>query len=928
MIPFNHRFLVKTSILVLLCLGKLKGQTSEIYISGAYTNIDFNEFVVEIENQYPVRFYYRPEWVDSLIVTGSFTHQPLGEVISSILKDTNLKYHHYKGNIFITDRINLKSNLFDKEKWISKASETEEILDSFYESVSATVNNQNLKNGGLPNTIELGRQNIRPGMANATLSGTIKERKTGETLPGVNIYIEELNTGTSTNVYGYYSLTIPVGEHTLIMQSLGMKKIEQKIQIFGNDNLDYELEEEVYPLKEVVIESEKSRNILGLETGLNRLDMRTARELPTNMGEVDIMRIALSLPGVQSSGEAASGFNVRGGTADQNLILLDKAVIFNSSHLFGFFSVFNPDIIKSTEMFKGSIPAIYGGRISSVFNITRRKGNINKFSGSGGISPVTARVSIEGPIKKDKTNYILGFRTTYSDWLLNQIKNDLFHKSEASFYDLNIGLEHVFNKKNSIDLSYYQSYDDFQLNSDTLYIQGNRTASVQWRHRFNQKLLGVFSGIYSGYKYRIISDEAFAQSFELGFDIDQVNLKADLSYYTDSNHELNFGLDAQYYHLNPGYIVPRDSASLFEPYRMKYENAFDYALYFSDRFEINPKLTVEAGLRYLLYHKIGPQNSYVYQEGVPRDENTIIDTLNYKNGEITKTYHGPELRLSFNYLFDLEKSIKFSFTQTSQVLHMITNSVAISPTDIWKLSDAYIPPSRAWQISAGYYQNMRNNTLEGSVEAYFKKSKNVLDYKGGADLILNDHIETDILPAEGYAYGIEFFLRKSYGKFNGWLSYSYSRSFLKTTGNYPEENVAGGNYYPSYVDRPHDLSLIANYKFTRRFSISGSLYYNTGRPVTIPVSRYLFEGKTRFYYSDRNDYRLPDYFRIDLSLKLEGNHKIKKLAHSSWIFSIYNLTGRDNIYSIYFISTKEQIKGYKVSVFTNPIPTLTYNFRF
>jgi hypothetical protein len=915
-------------IWIFCCPVEVLGQTEDIIISGSFKNTSFNDFIKKIEDQYLIRFYYNPEWSDSIKINETFDHQNIKDVFSVILENTTLKYHYYNGDVFITDHYILKTDYFDKNNWKSRNiidttfSETYQAPSHIFGEIAEDTN------GNLLTTIELGRQNAKPGITNATISGTIKDKKTGETLPGVNIYTPDLNSGASTNAYGYYSMNLPVGNHQLIIQSVGMKKVELNVSVYGNDILDYELIEEVIPLKEVIIESEKSQNIIGLETGLDRLNINTIKELPTNMGEVDVMRIALALPGVQSSGEAASGFNVRGGTADQNLILLDNAVTFNPSHLFGFFSVFNPDIIKSIDLYKGSIPAHYGGRTSSVFNIAVRNGNTKKISGSGGISPVSARLSFEGPIKKDKTTFILGFRSTYSDWLLNQIPIDLFEKSKASFYDFNASLSHTFNNNNSLTMSYYQSYDDFQLNADTTYQYTNRSASIQWKHMFNQKFFGVLSGVYSGYNYRISSSNEPTQAFNLGFDINQFNFKVDLNYYTQSNHELNFGLDANYYNLNPGFIDPINSTSLIRSNHLEYENAIDYAFYVSDKFEINSKTSIYAGLRYLIYHKLGPQNAFIYQDDQPKNEDTIIDTLTYNNGELIKTYHGPELRLSFNYLIDLEKSLKLSFTQTSQVLHMITHSIAISPTDIWKLSDEYIPPSRAWQISGGYYQNLLNNTVEGSVEAYIKKSKNVLEYKTGAALILNEHIETDIIGAEGLSYGIEFFLRKKYGKFNGWLSYSYSRSFLKTTSKFQEENVAQGNYYPSYVDRPHDLSFIANYKFTRRFSISSSLFYNTGRPITLPVSKFLFADKTRFYYSDRNDYRLPDYFRIDLSLKLEGNHKIKKLAHSSWILSIYNVTGRDNVYSVYFVSSEEQIKGYKITIFSNPIPTLTYNFRF
>jgi hypothetical protein len=904
-------------------------QLDEILVSGSFNNVRFRDFINEMESNNPVRFYYEPEWIDSLSVNDTFKDEKLEYVLEEILQNTTLQINIYEKSIFITNRFKINTSLFegpyngrDDEDGVAKIGQSSGIDQSYVSSQERTAL------GDENEIIELGKHNLDPNSNFAIFSGYIRDESSGESIPGVTVYEDGLKTGTSTNSFGFYSLKLPVGRHEIIIQSVGMKKETVTIFLYGNDNLDFELREDIIPLKEIVVESEKSENITRIGTGIDLMDIKTIKELPTNIGEVDVMKIALSLPGVQNTGEAATGFNVRGGTADQNLVLFNNSIIYNSSHLFGFFSIFNPDIVKNTKLYKGSIPANYGGRISSVFNVSGRNGNTKKFSGSGGISPVSARLTFEGPIIKDKTSFLLGLRSTYSNWLLNQIPNDLFKKSEASFYDISAGLTHVFNKNNSLNLNFYTSHDDFKLNADTVYAYTNRAASVEWKHLFSPQFVGIFSANLSKYNYTINSESEPTQAFELGYDINQYNLKTDFSYFRDSNHEINFGIDANYYDLNPGFFEPTLQESLVQQKKIEEEQAFDYAFYFSDEFKMGPRMSIYAGLRYLIYHYLGPQESYVYADGFPKNETTIIDTVYYDNNEIIKTYHGPEFRLSFNYLIDLEKSIKLSFTQTRQAIHMLTNSISISPTDIWKLSDEYIPASSAWQISSGYYQNLFNNSIEASVEAYFKKTRNVLDYKSGAELIMNKHIETDIINATGMAYGLEFYIRKKLGKFNGWISYTYSRSLLKTESSFSEENISEGDYYPNYIDQPHNLSIIGNFKFTRRFSISSSLFYNTGRPLSIPEAKYPFAGKTRFYYSNRNTYRIPDYFRIDLSLKLEGNHKIKKLAHSSWVFSIYNLTGRDNVYSIYFVSSEQKVQGYKISIFSNPVPTITYNFKF
>ncbi|HLZ15950.1 MAG TPA: TonB-dependent receptor plug domain-containing protein, partial [Cyclobacteriaceae bacterium] len=646
------------------------------------------------------------------------------------------------------------------------------------------------------------------------------------------------------------------------------------------------------------------------------------------LGEVDILKVLLTLPGVQTVGEATTGLNVRGGATNQNLILFNDATIYNPSHLFGFFSAFNPDVIKSVELYKSGIPAEYGGRLSSVLEVHSREGNKKKLTGSGGIGPLTGRLMLEGPIGGKKTSFLLAGRLTYSDWLLHQIPNTAISNSQAGFFDVNGNLNHEFNSKNSLYFTGYLSQDHFKLNSDTLYNYRNRNLTGKWKHIFDNRLYGVLTAAYSGYDYSVASNLNPVNAFTLKYAINQVQVKTDFSYFPTTSHALNFGLSTIRYGLSPGTFQPQGKESLVLPNILQNEQALESAVYGSDHIDVTPELSLYLGLRYSLYDYLGPHQGYNYAPGQPRDVNSITDTVNYRTGKSIVNYQGPEYRFSAKYAVDENSSIKLSYNRTRQYLQMLSNTTAVSPTDIWKLSDPNIKPQIGDQVALGYYRNFRNNTIEFSVEGYYKAMQNSLDYKGGAVLVLNHHIETDVLSAQGKAYGVEFLVKKMTGKVNGWISYTYSRSLLRTQSPYAAETVNNGQYYPSSYDKPNAVNLIGNYKFSHRFSTSLNMTYSTGRPITLPIARYSLDGSDRLYYSQRNQYRIPDYFRIDFAMNIEGNHRVRKLAHSSWTVGIYNLTGRRNAYSVFFESQNGVIKGYKLSIFGQPIPTVTYNFKF
>jgi hypothetical protein len=556
-----------------------------------------------------------------------------------------------------------------------------------------------------------------------------------------------------------------------------------------------------------------------------------------------------------------------------------------------------------------------------------KEGNQKKFSGYGGIGPVSTRLNFELPIIKDKTSLTFGGRTTYSDWILRQVPKSSLSNSNASFYDFSIKLTHNFSQNNFISASYYYSYDKFKLGNDSIFSYSNSLFSLQWRAILNKNLHSQLNLTHSDYNYNIDYQRIPQNAFNLGFGIKEYNAKWDFNFYK-GRHKIDFGIQSKLYELTPGFINPSSEISLVKPKQLQSENGLENAIYFADNFDISAKLSVYLGLRFSSFTTLGPGTYYSYSQGQPRDNITIIDSLDYKKNQFVKTYSGPEYRLSLKYSLSSKSSLKLSYNRTRQYLHMLSNTIAVSPTTTWKLSDPNVLPQLGDQVSIGFYKNLFNNTIEASAEFYYKSMDNVLDYKIGSDLILNSRVEQDILQGQGKAHGAEFLLRKRNGRLNGWLSYTYSRTFLKMEGLSAAERINGGAYYPANYDKPHDISLVANYKFTRRYSLSFNFVYNTGRPITYPIGQYQFGGGYKINYSDRNEFRIPDYIRFDIGVNIEGNHKTKTLTHGYWNFSIYNVLGRRNPYSIYFTTENGEVKGYQLSIFGTPIPTITYNFKF
>lgn len=904
------------------------GQQADKRISGNFVQTPFGQLVKQLEAETGLRFYYDPAALDSLRVTLLIHAQPVAVVIQQALQNTRFQFAFdpNEPRVFITAgsaiETGLPKSFFDAVP-IGVVADHAELDDEtarqqdgrpHYVSASEYA----VYEFGAPNSV----------VSRATVAGHIRDQKTGEPVIGAAIYIESPSIGASTDQFGYYSLTLPVGRHDLKIRGVGIKNTKRQILLRADGKLEIEVEEDIIPLREVVIEAEKDKNISGLQMGLEKLDIKTMRQVPTAFGETDILRVVLTLPGVKSVGEGSTGLNVRGGTTDQNLILFNDAIVYNASHLFGFFSAFNPDILQTVELYKSAIPAKYGGRLSSVLDISTREGNKKKFAGSGGIGPLTSRFTLEGPLVKDKSAFIISGRASYSDWLLGKLMGRRLQQSAAAFQDITVHISHEINEKNTLYATGYFSSDRFRLASDTTYCYHNILGSLKWRHTFNNQLYGVLTGTVSHYDYEITNTENIINASQLTYRIDQPGLRADFSFFPNARHSIDFGVSTQFYSIAPGSLTPLGNSSLIRPDVLEQEKALESALFISDRFDITPRLSVSAGIRYSLYQALGPREVYRYAPDGVRTEGTITDTVRYTAGQVLANYYGPEYRLSARYSLTDNSSVKAGYNRTRQYIHQLSNTASVSPADIWKLSDANVQPQVGDQYSLGYYHNFKSNTIETSVEMYYKSLRDFVDYKSGATLVLNHHIETDIVNAQGKAYGVEVFVKKLTGKLNGWLSYTYSRSLVQVNAATTADMINGGNYYPSNFDKPHDFTLVSNYRFSRRFSTSLNFTYNTGRPITLPLAKYYAGNSLRVFYSDRNAYRVPDYLRLDFAVNIEGNHKVKKLAHSSWTVGVYNLTGRRNPYSVYFKSESGIIKGYKLSIFGEPIPSVTYNFKF
>lgn len=901
-------------ILLLILAGKLCGQ-EKYALSENMKGLTFKEFAARTEKLFAVKYFYREEWVHDLKIGDYPDCFTLPCILDNLFRGTSLYFLiEESGNIVITNRYAVKVSVTPTEK------DNEFLPPGDYPGFGE---NQHIEGNS---SVEVGNPVEKNKPGNVVISGYIRNRDTKEPVSGVTVFIQKLSTGTISNEYGFYTLTVPRGIHFLQFSFIGMKEKTVNLNLYGTGELNVDMNSVLIPLKETVVSAQKSVTLQRFEVGAEKINITSFKLLPTSLGESDIIKSVLLIPGVQSVGEGSAGFNVRGGSADQNLILLYGAPIYNSSHFFGFFSAVNSDIIKDVTLYKGGIPSRYGGRISSVLDIGSKEGNRKEFAGNIGISPITTHISLEGPIIKDTLTYVLTARSTYSNWIFGLIKDPALHKSRASFYDLNGKITYELNKNNKIDFSAYTSHDAFRFNTDTVYRYNNSIFAVKWRHFFNSRFFSSFSLNNSSYNYDISSQYLASEAFVLSYKINSTGLKADFNWFLGRN-EINFGMDLTRYATTPGSYFPASNSSLVVPHSIEKERAWEGAFYIDDKFLLTDFLSVNAGIRLSSFFSLGPQTVLIYNPEFSKSKSTVIDTLNFRPGEITSKYAGPEFRVSLNFRISDKNSFKINYNRTRQYLHMLSNTTSISPTDTWKLCDYYLKPQIGDQVAVGFYEMFRNS-FEASAELYYKNIMNMIDFKGGTNFIMDDYIEKDIINVKGKAYGLELVLKKTEGKIRYSIGYTYSRTYIKSISAFSEELINSGKWFPANFDKPNDLIVTLNYIYSRRFSFSANYKWSTGRPITYPVSTYLIYEDVLVDYSDRNKYRIPDYSRLDLSCSVNGNLRSHRTAHPVWTFSVYNVLGRQNVYSVYFKKEGDIYNGYKLSVFGRAIPSVTLSFDF
>ena len=771
----------------------------------------------------------------------------------------------------------------------------------------------------------------------ATIMGKIINARNGKPLNGARVTIDKLNMSTSTDAEGNYKFTIPVGEYDLRLNYDSFEEDDRNIKVGGNGIVDFELSEKTIKLKEVIIRDKAlDLNIIRTQMSTIKFNTKTIKELPDFLGEKDIIKSVTLLPGIQSTGEFGTGFFVRGGSSDQNLILVEDVPMFNSSHVFGLSSSINPDGVSSVSLLKAGIPAKYGERASSVMDV-RLTNNVDKLTMKGGIGLLDSRLDFETPLFDKKVSLLVGARSSYSNWLLHAMPDVDLKNSSASFYDINTLLTVKFNAKNNLTLFGYFSNDNFSFGKTTAYQYDNTLVSVRYSHTFNEKLYSMLLFGYSRYRSNINESDTLqpSQAYKVSSSIIYNNAKLNFTWLPVEKHSVDFGVNSILYNLQPGKMLPLGSLSEVKEQSTLQEKALEMAAYISDNINFSPKISAEVGLRLSEYADLGPGNSFVFKSNVARTSANIVDTLNYGNDKIIKRYSSLEPRLSFRYSIDKLSSLKFSYNRISQFINLISNTAVMAPTDVYKLSSPNIKPLICNQIALGYFRNFNDNAYEASVEIYYKKLNNIVEYRDGATLLLNNALEGDLLNASGYNYGVEFYLKKNTGRLTGWLSYTYSRSMRHTSSPYEEDQINGNRYYVSPFDIPHNLVLNANYHLTRRWRLSGTFNYNTGKPVTLPELKYDFDGKQYVYYSDRDKYRLPDYNRLDIAITFDETLRLKQKWKGSWTLSIINLYGQKNPYSVFYKSTSQvessfsqSFNLYNLFIVERPIPTLTYNFSF
>ena len=769
-----------------------------------------------------------------------------------------------------------------------------------------------------------------------TLNGYVKDATNGEALIGATVYVKSLNDGAVTNEYGFYSVTLNAGTYEIKYSYVGFVNQTKTIELTANQRIDIELAEEGAQLQEVVVVADlEQASATNAEMSNNKLDIRTIVKVPTFLGEADVLRSIQLMPGVSTVGEGASGFNVRGGNVGQNLVLLDEAPVYNTSHLFGFFSVFNPDAVKDVKLYKGAIPSRYGGRLASLLDVRMKEGNSKKFEATGGIGSIFSRLAIESPIVKDKASFIAAVRRSYIDVLARPFSKVFDDGAGLYFYDLTLKTNYNINPKNRIYLSGYFGRDKFKFDKQQGFNWGNATASFRWNHLFTEKLFSNVTTLFSKYDYALQFGTDAKDGFTWNSSISNFIVKPEFTWFVNSKHEVTFGGEAIYYSFVPANAVGVSNGEKIDISLPKRYN-LETSVFIGDSYQLLPKLNVQYGLRYSLFQYLGPGESYTFNDTTAGIRRRLLETKPYKSGQTIASYNNLQPRAAFTWQINSTSSIKGSYNRMTQYLHLISNTTASNPLDVWTPTTRNIKPEFADQFTLGYFKTIGSAKVwEASVEVYYRSTKNQVDYINGADLLINKLLEGDLLSGKGRAYGLEFYLQKKIGKLNGWVSYTLAKTELQVKG------INDGNWYPTRYDQRHNLKIAAFYDLSKRWSVSSNFVLTTGTPTTFPTSRFVVQDILipLNAYDSRNNVRLPAYHRLDISFKLEGKTmkrgKTRK-NHDYWMFSVYNIYARKNPFSIYFSQKDDRTatgltmdsQATQLAIIGTLIPSVSYNFKF
>lgn len=758
-------------------------------------------------------------------------------------------------------------------------------------------------------------------------NGTIKGED-GEALQGINVLFPQLKDGTITNTRGKFAIRLPYGEHQMRIEALGFKSLVIQLSLYGSNSYDFVLEEKAEALDEVVVLNRQNDNVESEMIGKSSLMADESKNIPLVLGEQNLLKAATILPGISSAGEASTGFNVRGGKADQNLILLNEAVIINPNHFFGVFQALNPFAINSLNVYKGNIPIEYEGRTSSVFELTTKTPTNKAFKGEVSLGPITANALLEIPVKKERSGLMVGLRSAHSNWLLRSLNDPKLSKSEAAFYDAIVTYEDQISPKDKLKATLYYSQDQFSITSDSLYQYANEMAAVNWKHQYDEKNSLNVVASHSAYAFSIRYDGGISNNFKSAFDLQVQALRLKRLKELDEKHELTYGANLVRYGIAPGEINPLTGTDLIRAEKLSEENALEGSLFFADRIRFSDRFLLNLGFQLALYTALGPYTDRTYQTDFPKNELTVVQTEDIPANDLFGQKIYPNYRIAGRYKLTDNVALKFAALQIYQFIHSLTNNTTASPIDTWRISTNHLQPQVSNQLSFGLFSTSKNQSLELGLEGFYKVQDNLVDFKTGAQLFMNQFIETEVLQGKGKAYGVEFLLRKKEGKHTGWLGYTYSRSLIQLDSPFVVERVNNGRFFPTNYDKPHDFTLAWNFSLGKRVSLSTNMLYQTGRPITLPAGNYAFNQAEYVLFSDRNAFRIPDYYRVDLSLNYDHKKRESNGVGLSWNISVYNILGRNNPFSVFFVAEDGEIKGRQSSIFNVPIPSLNLSLKF